>query len=155
MYLIVTTLQAMSLKSAAIILDELADRFCTNHGSNAKSRKRLYSTLFLVPHGRLDLLPYWSRFAAILDRVYSDSTLVNELEQQMHGQAKFKKNQNVDARLRTARYLSELTKFRVAPPIVVLRGIKRCLEDFTGFNVDIACCFLENCGECNDYTVNA
>lgn len=99
-----------------------------------------------MPHARLDLLPYWSRFAAILDRVYSDSTLVADLEHQLHGQARFKKNQNLDSRLRTARYLSELTKFRVAPPIVVLRGIKRCLEDFTGYNIDVACSLLENCG---------
>ena len=99
-----------------------------------------------MPHARLDLLPYWSRFAAIVDRVYSDSTLVTELEHQMHGQARFKKNINIDGRLRTARYLSELTKFRVAPPIVVLRGIKRCIEDFTGYNIDVACCLLENCG---------
>eukprot|EP00804_Cyclotella_cryptica_P010576 CCRYP_021015-RD/>CCRYP_021015-RD protein AED:0.06 eAED:0.06 QI:166/1/1/1/0.87/0.88/9/1431/1142 len=127
-------------------IDELADRFCVNHGSNKNSRKRLYKTLFLVPHARLDLLPYWSRFAAILDRVYSDSTLVADLEHQLHGQARFKKNQNLDSRLRTARYLSELTKFRVAPPIVVLRGIKRCLEDFTGYNIDVACSLLENCG---------
>lgn len=127
-------------------IDELAERFCVNHGSNKNSRKRLYKTLFLVPFARLDLLPYYSRFAAILDRVYSDSTLVTELEQQMHGQARFKKNQNLESRLRTARYLGELTKFRVAPPIVVLRGLRRCLEDFSGHNIDVACCLLESCG---------
>ncbi len=127
-------------------IDEIADRFCANHGSNKKSRKRLYETFFLVPRARLDLLPYYSRFAAIMDRVYSDSTLVTELEQQMHGQARFKKNQNIESRLRTARYIGELTKFRVAPPIVALRGIKRCLEDFSGYNIDVACCLLESCG---------
>jgi len=127
-------------------IDEIADRFCANHGSNKKSRKRLYETFFLVPRARLDLLPYYSRFAAIMDRVYSDSTLVTELEQQFHGQARFKKNQNIESRLRTARYIGELTKFRVAPPIVALRGIKRCLEDFSGYNIDVACCLLESCG---------
>ena len=44
-------------------------------------------------------------------------------------------------------YLGELTKFRVAPPMVVLRGLRRCLEDFTGYNIDIACCILESCGK--------
>ena len=127
-------------------IDELADRFCVNHGSKKKTRERLYKTLFLVPRTRLDLLPYYSRFAAILDRVYSDSTLVAELEQQMHGQARFKKNANLESRLRTARYLGELTKFRVAPPIIVLRGIRRCLADFSGYNIDVACCLLESCG---------
>ncbi|KAK1747912.1 nonsense-mediated mRNA decay protein [Skeletonema marinoi] len=104
-------------------IDEIADRFCANHGSNKKSRKRF-------DHGQ----------------GYSDSTLVTELEQQFHGQARFKKNQNIESRLRTARYIGELTKFRVAPPIVALRGIKRCLEDFSGYNIDVACCLLESCG---------
>lgn len=67
-------------------------------------------------------------------------------EQQFHGQAKFKKNQNLEGRLRTARYIGELTKFRVAPPIVFIRCIRRCLDDFTGNNVDAACCLLESCG---------
>ena len=128
-------------------IDEIAKRFCVNHGANKNSRKQLYKALFLVPRSRLDLLPYYSRCVAILDRVWAeDLTLVTELEQQMHGQARFKKNQNLEARLWTARYLGELTKFRVAPPIVILGGLKRCLEDFTGFNIDVACCLLESCG---------
>lgn len=86
--------------------------------------------------------------AATLDRVWSDiaPSLVTDLEQQFHGQAKFKKNQNLEARLRTARYIGELTKFRVAPPMVFIRCIRRCLDDFTGANVDVACALLETCG---------
>ena len=127
-------------------IDEIADRFCSNHGSNKNSRKRLYKTLFLVPRTRLDLLPYYARCAAIIDRVYLDSTLVEELEQQMHGQARYKKNSHLESRLRTVRYLGELTKFKVAPPMVILRGLRRCLEDFSGCNIDVACCILEVCG---------
>ena len=69
-----------------------------------------------------------------------------ELELQFHSQARFKKNTNLDGRLRTVRYLSELTKFRVSPPMVILRCLRRCLEDFTGHNIDVACCILESCG---------
>lgn len=129
-------------------IDELSELFCTNHGSSKNSRKRLTQTLFLVPRTRLDLLPYYSRMATTLSRVWpeiGDSLLV-ELEQQFHGQAKFKKNQNMESRLRTARYISELTKFRLAPPIISLRCMRRCLDDFTGGNVDVACCLLEGCG---------
>lgn len=129
-------------------VDELAERFTSNHGSSKNSRKRLAKTLFLVPHARLDLLPFYARMAATLDRVWSDvaAPLVNNLEQQFHGQAKFKKNQNLEARLRTARYIGELIKFRVAPPMVFIRCIRRCLDDFTGANVDVACALLESCG---------
>jgi regulator of nonsense transcripts 2 len=129
-------------------VDELAEKFVVNHGSSKNSRKRFAKALFQVPQTRLDLLPYYARFAAIMDRIYPDisSQLATELEQQFHGQAKFKKQQNPEGRLKTARYLGELTKFRVAPPIVSLRCIQRCLEDFSGFNIDVACCLLESCG---------
>lgn len=129
-------------------VDEISEKFCVNHGSSKNSRKRLTKTLFLVPRTRLDLIPFYSRVAAILDRVFPDIAppLVTDLEQQFHGQAKFKKNQNLESRLKTARYIGELTKFRVAPPIISLRCIRRCLDDFNGFNVDVACCMLESCG---------
>ena len=129
-------------------IDEIAERFCSTHGSSKNSRKRLQKTLFLVPHSRLDLLPYYARMAATVDRIWSDiaSSLITDLEQQFHGQAKFKKNQNLDSRMKTARYIGELTKFRVAPPIVALRCLQRCIDDFTASNVDIACCLLESCG---------
>ena len=86
--------------------------------------------------------------AATLTRVWPDITtsLVKDLEQQFHGQAKYKKNQNIESRLKTARYIGELTKFRIAPPMVSFRCLRRCLDDFTGGNVDVACCVLESCG---------
>ncbi|KAL7574238.1 hypothetical protein ACA910_012493 [Epithemia clementina (nom. ined.)] len=126
-------------------IDEISERFCSNHGSSKNARKRLAKTLFQIPHARLDLLPFYSRMAATVDRVWSDTALqlLTNLEQQFHGQAKFKKNQNLESRMRTARYIGELTKFRVAPPIIFLRCMRRCLDDFTGSNVDIACCLLE------------
>mmetsp|Transcript_36545 Transcript_36545/g.41100 ORF Transcript_36545/g.41100 Transcript_36545/m.41100 type:complete len:1502 (+) Transcript_36545:86-4591(+) len=129
-------------------IDEISEKFCTNHGSSKNARKRLSQTLFHVPRARLDLLPYFSRMAATLSRVWSDigDALLVDLEQQFHGQAKFKKNQNIESRLRTARYIGELTKFRMAPPIVSLRCLRRCMDDFTGGNVDVACCLLESCG---------
>ena len=130
-------------------IDELAEKFCVNHGASKNSRRRLSREIFLVPRTRLDLLPYYSRLAAILDRVFpGDVTapLVLELERQFHGQARFKKNVNPEGRLKTTRFLGELTKFRAAPPIVALRCLKRCLDDFAGFNIDVACCLLESCG---------
>lgn len=128
--------------------DEIAEKFVVNHGTSKNSRKRLSKTLFLVPRTRYDLIPFYSRIAAILDRVYLDipTPLVSDLEQQFHGQTKFKKNLAIESRMKTARYIGELTKFRVAPPIVALRCIRRCLDDFTGPNVDVACCLLESCG---------
>jgi len=129
-------------------IDQLAEKFCVNHGASKNSRRRLQRALFLVPRSRLDLLPYYSRISAVFDRVFPDIAvlLVTDLEQQFHGLARWKKQQSVENRLRNARFLGELTKFRVAPPIIVLRCLKRCLDDFSGYNVDVACCLLESCG---------
>lgn len=129
-------------------IDELSEKFSINHGSSKNARKRLSKTMFLVPRTRIDLIPFYSRMAATLDRIWPDiaEVLLTELEQQFHGQAKFKKDQNLEARLRTAKFIGELTKFRVAPPIIFLRCLRRCLDDFTGSNVDVACCLLESCG---------
>ena len=129
-------------------IDAIAEKFCSNHATSKTARKRLSRTLFLVPRVRLDLLPYYSRLAAIMDRVFSDvsTPLVKELEAQFHGQARWKKQQHLESRLKTARFLGELTKFQVAPPIVVMRALRRCLEDFSGYNIDVACALLESCG---------
>jgi len=130
------------------VTDELADKFCVNHGSSKSSRKRLTAALFSVPRTRLDLLSQYARFAAIVDRVFDDIAppLLSGLEAQFHGQAKFKKNQNIEGRLKNARFIGELTKFRVAPPIVSLNCLQRCVDDFSGPNIDVACCLLESCG---------
>jgi len=129
-------------------IDAIAEKFCSNHATSKTARKRLSRTLFLVPRVRLDLLPYYSRLAAIMDRVFSDvsAPLVKELEAQFHGQARWKKQQHLESRLKTARFLGELTKFQVAPPIVVMRALRRCLDDFSGYNIDVSCALLESCG---------
>jgi regulator of nonsense transcripts 2 len=63
-------------------IDEISERFCSNHGSSKNSRKRLTKKLFHVPQARLDLLPFYSRMVATLDRVWSDIAppLVTDLE---------------------------------------------------------------------------
>ena len=58
----------------------------------------------------LDLLPYYARFTEILDRLfpYVAASLVTELEQQFRGLARFKKQLNIDSRLRNARFLGDI-----------------------------------------------
>ena len=65
--------------------DELSEKFIVNHGSNKNSRKRLVKALFQVPRTRLDLLPYYSRILAAIDRVFDDiaSQVVHDLEAQV------------------------------------------------------------------------
>jgi regulator of nonsense transcripts 2 len=43
-------------------------------------------------------------------------------------------------------FLSNLTKFHVVPPHVILHMFKVCLDDFSGTNVENIALLLEGCG---------
>lgn len=43
-------------------------------------------------------------------------------------------------------FLSNLTKFRVVPPHVILHMFKVCLDDFSGTNIENIALLLEGCG---------
>lgn len=43
-------------------------------------------------------------------------------------------------------FLSNLTKFRVVPPHLILHIFKVCLDDFSGTNVENIALLLEGCG---------
>jgi regulator of nonsense transcripts 2 len=48
--------------------------------------------------------------------------------------------------LQNITYLSNLTKFRVVPPHVILHMFKVCLDDFSGTNVENIALLVEGCG---------
>ena len=53
---------------------------------------------------------------------------------------------SLEARLRNARYLAELTKFRLAPAGAFFSLLKGLLDDFSGHNVDAAAALVETAG---------
>lgn len=53
---------------------------------------------------------------------------------------------SLEARLRNARLLAELTKFRAAPFGTVFSLLKTLLDDFSGHNVDAAAALVEGAG---------
>nr|XP_058955604.1 regulator of nonsense transcripts 2-like isoform X1 [Pocillopora verrucosa] len=129
------------------LIDEVATEFmqtCNTKGN----RKRLCHALFGVPRIRLDLLPMYARLVATLDPCAPD--LAPELMQQLKGEFKFrvrKKDQiNVESKIKTVRFIGELTKFHMFPKGEALHCLKMLLEDFTHHNIEMACNLLEVCG---------
>lgn len=51
-----------------------------------------------------------------------------------------------EVRLKNIIFLSNLTKFRIVPPHVILHMFKVCLDDFSGTNVENIALLLEGCG---------
>ncbi len=59
------------------------------------------------------------------------------------------RKKNVDlaeTRTKNARFVAELTKFKVTPTHAIFHCLKTCLEDFSGPNVDVLASLLEGCG---------
>ncbi|PWY98311.1 ARM repeat-containing protein [Testicularia cyperi] len=112
------------------------------------ARKKLVRHLAAIPRTRLDLIPYYARLTATLNRYMPDvgSWLVAALEDEFRY---FQRKRNVDlteSRAKNARFLAELAKFKVAPIHVTFHCLKVCLEDFAGPNIDILATLLETCG---------
>ncbi|TGZ85719.1 ARM repeat-containing protein [Ascodesmis nigricans] len=128
------------------LIDQAAIDFCF---LNSKaSRNRLVRVLQEVPRSRQDLLPYYARLAATLNKYLPDigKNLVDYLDKEFRGLQRRKEKDLYDSRARNARYLSELTKFGVVPEHVIFHCLKVAIEDFHRINIDIICHILENCG---------
>lgn len=53
---------------------------------------------------------------------------------------------SLETRLRNARYLAELTKFRLVPFGTIFSLLKSLLDDFVGHNVDAAAALVDTAG---------
>lgn len=116
---------------------------------NQKSwRTKLAMLMHSSARNRLDVLRYFSRFVAILYPYFKDIgvTLVKRLEEEFYFLSRQKDQTNSPSKIWNARFLAELTKFRVCPPNTVLNFLKQCLDDFIGYNVHVACELVDSCG---------
>ncbi|KAI0688727.1 transcription factor [Cerioporus squamosus] len=130
------------------LIDQAAVDFAFLNSKAA--RKRLVKFMTQVPKNRTDLLPHYSRLIAILNPYMPDigSDIVAALDDEFRYLQR-KKNvvkEFAEVRMRNITFLSNLTKFRVVPPHVILHMFKVCLDDFSGTNVENLAMLLEGCG---------
>jgi regulator of nonsense transcripts 2 len=132
--------------------DEAAVEFCLAGGGGKNARKKLALALTHVPLGALQLLPYYARVAAVLAPLFPDvaETVAKSLEGEFRGLTRTKKkdatNRLLEPRLRNARYIGELVKFKLFPAGTAFRLLKSLFTDFSGHNVDAACALIETAG---------
>ncbi|KAF9481528.1 ARM repeat-containing protein [Pholiota conissans] len=130
------------------LIDQAAIDFAFLNSKAA--RKRLVRFMSQVPKNRTDLLPHYSRLIATLNKYMPDigADIVSDLDKEFRYLQK-KKNvvkELAEIRLKNILFLSNLTKFRVVPPHVILHMFKVCLDDFSGTNVENLALLLEGCG---------
>lgn len=129
------------------LIDQAAFDFCF---LNSKaSRNRLLKVLQEVPRGRQDLLPYYARLIATLNKYLPDigKGMVEYLDKEFRSLQRRKDKELSEVRSRNVRYLSELTKFGIVPQHIIFHCLKVALEDFHKINIDVICNTLENCGK--------
>lgn len=136
--------------------DKAAVDFC--YRNSKLNRNRLIKTLFSVPRTHLELLPYYARLVATLQSVFKEdiggelvTLLVNEFTHHIKKRNQFR----LESKIKNIRFLAELVKFKICPPNVGFRCLKKCFGDFQGHNVLVATTFLENCGRflyCSKHT---
>lgn len=109
----------------------------------------------LPPHNTTPHYHNWNgprhRVIASLHRVMSKEDIaapvLEALKREFFGMTKSKQQQQyIDGKIRNVRYLAELVKFGVAPPIVAFRMFKTLMADFTPHNIELTAVLLESCG---------
>ncbi|KAJ3629204.1 hypothetical protein MTP99_013612 [Tenebrio molitor] len=116
--------------------------------NNKHNRKKLVRALFGVNRTRLDLLPFYARFVAILRPALPE--VGNELCQMLRQDFKYhvrKKDQiNIESKIKVVRFIGELVKFELYSKIEALYCLKVLLFDFSHHHIEMACNLLEVCG---------
>ncbi|KAK0162145.1 hypothetical protein PV327_008507 [Microctonus hyperodae] len=129
------------------MIDNAAVDFLINLNTK-HNKKKLIKALFGVSRIRLDLLPFYSRLAAILYPVMPD--IANELCTMLKHDFKYhvrKKDQiNIESKVKVVRYIGELVKFKLYSKIEALYCLKVLLHDFTHHHIEMTCNLLETCG---------
>ncbi|XP_058061437.1 regulator of nonsense transcripts 2 [Anopheles bellator] len=129
------------------MIDNAAIDFLLNLNTKSK-RKRLIKVLFGVQRTRLDLLPMYARFVAIINLVSSD--VATELCQLLKVDFKYhikKKDQiNIETKIKVVRYIGELVKFGIYKKLEALYCLRCLLQSFQHHQIEMTGAFLEVCG---------
>ncbi|CAK1544178.1 unnamed protein product [Leptosia nina] len=138
------------------LIDNAAVDFVLNHNTK-NNRKKLTRVLFSVARTRLDLLPFYSRFAAILYPVLPDVCvdLCQMLKQDFKYHVRKKDQINIESKIKVVRFIGELVKFNLYSKMEALYCLKVLLHDFKHHHIEMACNLLETCGRflyCNSDT---
>lgn len=128
--------------------DEISVNFCFCNSKGA--RKKLIRALCDVPKTCLQLVPYYARIVATLAQVFPDipQGVIHHLEGEFHHLQAKKDATTVtlEPRVRNARYLAELAKFKCFPHGSFFVALKQLLDDFSHHNIDACCAMVETAG---------
>jgi len=108
----------------------------------------LLRELNYIPRQRVDLLPLWSRFIAILNPVVPEigAEVTDFLKKEMWILLKRCHPTFIESKLKVTRYIAELVNFEIFPPIDAFNCLRNLLSNFSHHQLEMACTFVETCG---------
>ncbi|XP_055375387.1 regulator of nonsense transcripts 2 [Condylostylus longicornis] len=129
------------------LIDSAAIEFLLNFNTK-NNRKKLTKALFGVQRTRLDLLPFLSRFTAIINMVNRDVAvdLAHMLKSEFKWHIQKKNQMNIESKIKIIRFIGEMTKFGLYSKIESLFCLKVLLHDFQHHQIEMACAFIEVAG---------
>lgn len=137
------------------LIDKAVLDFCNaQQHCKEKARASLITTLTQVPRYRHDLLPYYTRFIALIHPYMPEvgNTVVAALVSEFKRRYGKQHPMELEHRIKNIKFLGELTKFKVCPTHVMFYCFNRLIKPetsgskFTSHHVMVACSLLENCG---------
>lgn len=129
------------------MIDNLAIEFLI-YLNTKNNRKKLVKVLFSVPRTRVDLLPFYARFIAILNPLMPEVALelCSLLKSDFKYNVKKKDQINIETKLKVVRYIGEMVKFNLMAKSEALYYFKMLLNDFTHHHIEMGCALLETAG---------
>lgn len=129
------------------MIDNLAIEFLI-YLNTKNNRKKLVKVLFSVPRTRVDLLPFYTRFIAILNPLMPEVALelCSLLKSDFRYNVKKKDQINIETKLKVVRYIGEMVKFNLMAKSEALHCFKMLLNDFTHHHIEMGCALLETAG---------
>lgn len=139
-------LQALPAMNNKDEVDKLAEQYC--YFDNKGSRRKVIQILFYEARDRTDVLPFYARFVKILSKSFPEigADLLKLLVGQLYGLLRSKTQHKLEAKVRCARYLSELIKFRIGHHSTAFNCWNFCLGDFNAHSIHVMFALLEGCG---------
>jgi regulator of nonsense transcripts 2 len=128
-----------------------ANEFCVSfcYLNSKVARKKLVAALLKINRNRYELFGTYSRIVASLNRLFPldiAPPILEDLQRHFFGSFKAKSQFYIESKIKTVRFVGELVKFKVAPPITAFRMMKLLLSDMTRHNVELLTSMLETCG---------
>ncbi|XP_065363100.1 regulator of nonsense transcripts 2 [Calliphora vicina] len=129
------------------LIDSAAIEFLLNYNTK-NNRKKLTKSIFAVHRNRLDLLPFLSRFVAIVNLCNTDVALdLSELlRKEFKWHIRMKNQLNIESKIKILRFMGEMVKFGLLKKFDALSCLKVLLRDFQHHQIEMACAFIEVAG---------